>query len=249
MLKPKIALMQPCYIPWLGLFHMWSHADHIVWLDSYQYTKNSFANRNRISNQGKYFWLTVPVNAHLGQTYLEVAPSFLTQWQKKHISTIKQVYKKAPYFYQLEQILDLIGSSTYLNLAELNIAVLESIGSQLKLSAQTSRSSSLIIHSQSRSERVREIINQLGGITYLAAAGAKNYMLEDGGWDNGNFDVYIQHFHSPQYSQINASNFLENLSVIDVIANVGFDGVNHLIEMRATDWEKFTTNNTAVNYS
>ena len=43
---------QPSYIPWLGLFHKIAISDIFCFMDSVQYEKNSFINRNKIKVQG-----------------------------------------------------------------------------------------------------------------------------------------------------------------------------------------------------
>lgn len=229
-------MMQACYLPWLGLFHMWSTADCMIWLDNFQYTKNSFASRNKILNQGKPMWLSVPVQGSLGQTYLEVKPSQQISWQKKHIQSIKQSYAKAPYRHELNDFLTLLETVHFSTLADLNISMLKCLGSKLGISTPTINVSSLSLKYSQRSQKIRDILNEVGGQCYLAAENSVDYMLEDGGWEDSGIEVFFQKFESPSYPQINSTQFVPNLSVVDAIANIGCMRVMELIQLRKADW-------------
>ena len=61
-----VAIHQPHYLPWLGYLAKWAAADVFVFLDTVQYAKNGWQNRNRIKTATGPRWLTVPVHAKLG---------------------------------------------------------------------------------------------------------------------------------------------------------------------------------------
>src|SRR5256885_17176030 len=62
----KLAIHQPQYLPWLGYLAKWAAADAFVFLDTVQYEKNGWQNRNRIKTAAGPRWVTVPVHARLG---------------------------------------------------------------------------------------------------------------------------------------------------------------------------------------
>ena len=49
---------QPAYLPWLGYFEKIACADVFIFLDTVQFEKNSFINRNKIKTQQGPQWLT-----------------------------------------------------------------------------------------------------------------------------------------------------------------------------------------------
>ncbi|PYN08619.1 MAG: hypothetical protein DME02_07080 [Candidatus Rokuibacteriota bacterium] len=69
----RVAIHQPQYLPWLGYLAKWAAADLFVFLDSVQYEKNGWQNRNRIKTADGARWLTVPVHARLGTPITDVA--------------------------------------------------------------------------------------------------------------------------------------------------------------------------------
>ncbi|MCK7503766.1 MAG: WbqC family protein [Desulfobacterales bacterium] len=62
-----VAIHQPQYLPWLGYFDKMLKADVFCYLDTVQYKKNEWQNRNRIKTAQGWQWLTVPVTLPLSR--------------------------------------------------------------------------------------------------------------------------------------------------------------------------------------
>ena len=92
----KVAIHQPHYLPWLGYFAKWASADLFVFLDTVQYEKNGWQNRNRIKTPDGPRWLTVPVKARLGMTVSVVPIDTSQPWRARHLRSIENAYAKAP---------------------------------------------------------------------------------------------------------------------------------------------------------
>jgi len=56
-----VAIMQPTYLPWLGYFGLMDRVDTFVYLDSVQFARRSWQQRNRIKSERGEVMLTVPV--------------------------------------------------------------------------------------------------------------------------------------------------------------------------------------------
>ena len=65
-----VSVHQPQYLPWLGYFDKIDRADAFVLLDTVQYKKNEWQNRNRIKTAQGPQWLTVPVHVPLPAAHL-----------------------------------------------------------------------------------------------------------------------------------------------------------------------------------
>ena len=95
------SIHQPAYLPWLGYFDRIARSDVHVVLDSVQFEKNSFINRNKIRTADGWCWLTVPVRTHgrYDQMPINTIEIDNTQhWAAKHWRSIAQNYAHAPYF-------------------------------------------------------------------------------------------------------------------------------------------------------
>ena len=68
-----VAVHQPQYLPWLGYFDKIDKADVFVLLDTVQFKKNEWQNRNKIKTAQGWQWLTVPVMYKYPQQINEVA--------------------------------------------------------------------------------------------------------------------------------------------------------------------------------
>ena len=57
----RVAIMQPTYLPWCGYFALMQAVDTFILLDSVQFAKRSWQQRNQIKTANGAKWLTVPV--------------------------------------------------------------------------------------------------------------------------------------------------------------------------------------------
>ena len=59
----RVAIMQPTYLPWLGYFALMDRVDCFILLDTVQFARRSWQQRNRIKTARGPLWLTVPVRS------------------------------------------------------------------------------------------------------------------------------------------------------------------------------------------
>ena len=92
-----VVITQSNYLPWRGYFDMFRLADEIVLLESVQYTRRDWRNRNRIKTSQGLEWLTIPVEVK--GRYLQAIDETRivgTDWVKKHVKSIELAYRNAP---------------------------------------------------------------------------------------------------------------------------------------------------------
>src|SRR5881396_2679208 len=106
----RVAVHQPQFLPWLGYLDKIDQADLFVVLDTVQYKKNEWQNRNRIRTAQGWQWLTVPVLQKFGQVISEVRINAGVDWQSKHLRALEMHYAHAalsgPYLQGLQEIYD-----------------------------------------------------------------------------------------------------------------------------------------------
>jgi WbqC-like protein family len=72
MFRPmRVAIHEPQYLPWLPYLAKADVCDVFAYLDNVQFQKNDLQNRDHIKTAQGARWLTVPVNASLGQRVRE----------------------------------------------------------------------------------------------------------------------------------------------------------------------------------
>jgi hypothetical protein len=81
--KIIVAIHQPQYLPWLGYFDKIDKADKFVFLDTVQFKKNEWQNRNKIRTVHGCQWLTVPTLYRFPERICEVKINNSVRWQHK----------------------------------------------------------------------------------------------------------------------------------------------------------------------
>jgi hypothetical protein len=97
-----VVITQSNYIPWRGYFDMLRSADEIVLLDSVQYTKRDWRNRNQIKTGKGPLWLTIPVEVK-GRYFQAIDETRIadSEWATKHIRAIEGAYAGAVHFKEI----------------------------------------------------------------------------------------------------------------------------------------------------
>jgi len=214
-----VAIHQPQYLPWLGYFDKIDRADIFVLLDTVQFKKNEWQNRNKIKTAQGWQWLTVPVMYTYPQLINEVAINNKVNWQHKHRQALLSNYKKAPYYDILEKSLEDILSSSWHYVSQLNIEAVKRLVTMLGIDTPLYIASELGEFPQDPDERLVALTKHFGAGTYLAGMGGRGYMNLDTYSRNG-IKVIFQDFKHPVYQQL-FGEFEPFMSVIDLIFNHG----------------------------
>lgn len=219
----RIGISQPTYLPWIGYFDLIDQVDAFVLLDTVQFEKQSWQQRNRIKTPAGLQWLTVPVEfrGRFGQRIQEVEVRDL-DFSRKHLRAIELNYRRAPffedYFPELSRILQKCRAGSLL--ADLNIEIIRWCCAVLNIRTQLICSSQLNQHGR-RSELLVNLCAQLGANVYISPPGSAVYLLDDLSlFSNAAIEVYFQHFEHPQYRQIFPP-FAPYASVVDLLFNEG----------------------------
>ena len=221
----KLAAHQPQYLPWLGFFDKMDRADHFVLLDTVQYKKNEWQNRNRIRIREGWQWLTVPVRYHHPMTIREVRIDATSPWRRKHIEALRTHYGRArqPRLYDgLEELLH----QPIDDLATLNSRGVGLLAGLLGVRTPMTTASALDDLPEGADQRLIALCRRFGCATYIAGAGGQSYM-DPAAWQEAGITVEFQDFHHPVYPQTHAG-FEPNLSAVDLLFNHGAGAIGML---------------------
>ena len=214
------AVMQPTYLPWSGFFNLIYQADHFVFLDDAQYSKNSWHNRNQIIIHGEKSWITLPVQNNI-EPIFEKIPIYKSKWNIKHVKTLESNYGRHPYFDDIKPILFIIENFSSETLSEINIALIMKMSQLLEIEVKFHLASKVGILGQ-RSERLVDFSRSFHCDTYLSPVGSKDYLEQDGIFYNSDINLKYQNFNPVMYEQKGTKEFIGYLSIIDVVANIGW---------------------------
>ena len=214
-----VAVHQPQYLPWLGYFDKIDKADVFVLLDTVQFKKNEWQNRNKIKTAQGWQWLTVPVMYKYPQQINEVPINNRVNWQHKHRQALVSNYRKALYFDVVAAVLDEVLSSPWEYIAQLNVEVVRRLVQMLGIKTQIYVASELGEFPQDPDERLVALSRHFGAGTYLAGIGGREYMNLDT-YKEWGVEVIFQDFQHPVYNQL-FGDFEPFMSIVDLLSNHG----------------------------
>lgn len=219
MTGPVVAIHQPQYLPTLRYFAKAAACDIFVHLDTVQFQREGYQNRNMVKTAQGARLLTVPVTANL-QTPIAEAAIADQRWVDKHSKTLIQEYGKAPYYSWLrDEFLPLLQSG-FTKLAELNIATTDWCCRRLGIECRQLRASELSV-TGTKTDLVVDICQAVGAGTYYSGTGARAY-LEPAAFAAAGIELRFQHFTHPKYPQLHEEQgFLPDMAAIDLLANTG----------------------------
>jgi hypothetical protein len=172
--------------------------------------------------------LTVPVKFKFGTKIKDILIDNSHNWKKKHLGTLKACYGKAPYFHQVMEVINCCYSKDFKYLLDLNLCLLESLIDKLDLQVKTILSSEIEKPSNVKStELLIFLVKSVGGKIYLSGKGGKKYQDEEKFKKEGLHLIYIK-YPEFKYSQL-GNQFLEGLSVLDALFNIGFKATSKML--------------------
>ena len=229
-----LTIHQPEFLPWLGYFHKMAAADLYVILDSVQYEKNYFQNRNkiRVGSPDGWSWITIPVLTKDRSSQqireVELHPDVIKRQQTKIWKTIEQNYRNAPYFKQYESLFkDLLLVRDYSKLIDINLALITAFREILSIETPITLASELEITSRG-SSLLLEICQHFEADTYLAGPHGRDY-LDVPEFEQRGINVEFHQFTPPEYSQIHGEH-VPYLSTLDLVFNHGPNSKNILAD-------------------
>ncbi len=230
-----VAIHQPHYLPWLGYLAKLDRADCFVYLDTVQFEKNGWQNRNTIKGPQGAQWLSVPVRQRFGQPISEVAiAESAADWRRKHRQALAFHYGRAPYFAAAWPALEALYKEPQHHLAHLAVASVECLAGLLGIICPTLRASALGPLPDDPTDRLVAICQRTGAATYLAGASAPAYMDLDR-FARAGIAVLVQDYRHPEYPQRYGA-FLPNLSAVDMICNAGTGAEGLAVLRRGAAW-------------
>jgi hypothetical protein len=179
-------------------------------------------------------YLTVPVKKTSDYDLIkELRIDQDQNWQLKHANQLKGVYHKSPYFKEyFPKIKELFQSFKDVEtLVDVNIHSIKGIMEILSIDQNTALSSELQVEGE-KSEYNINLIKHFQGNIYLSGIGARGYQTEEEFTKSGIKLIYQEIFNfleeNPYYQA--QGEFINGLSVLDALFNIGAKGIIQILE-------------------
>jgi hypothetical protein len=217
----RVAIVQSNYLPWKGYFDMIASVDAFVLLDSAQFTKRDWRNRNQIKTEHGLSWLSVPVTTR----------GFFTQsiretrvcdhsWPERHWRKIEAAYRGASHFPEYGPMLAAaLREADAGTLSEVNDHLLRRVCAWLDIDTPLYSDLGLVDGGEA-STRLLRICLKLGADTYVSGPKARAYLDVDLFANSGVRVEWFNYGGFPAYSQLHGD-FVHEVSVVDLLLNEG----------------------------
>lgn len=198
----KITIHQPEHAPWLGLLDKISKCDVFVILDTVQFRKNYFQNRNRIGTEENPIWLTVPVKKHPLSTKIKDIEISGDSWKVSYLGKLKETYNGSKFIRYYDDIAHIIMGD-YKYISELNIDIIKYLLKVFNIKTEIVKASDLNLPEVvGGNEVVLQICKHFKADIYLSGEGGRDYLELD------KFEGIKVEFNEPNCSKLSSFDLL-----------------------------------------
>ena len=212
--------MQPYFFPYLGYFDLINRCDKFIVLDTPQYIRQGWMNRNRILHP-RHGWqyVMVPVKRHrLGTAINQIETILPTSWRPRILGQLMHYKRTAPFFRNTFQLVEACLAAETTSLLALNIHILGLVSARLGIRWQHEVFSSMRLDLQSAKtpgEMAVRMAIVLGADEFINRPGGANQ------FDRAKFEAHgIKLTIQPSFEFTYATpgyTFEPGLSVIDAL--------------------------------
>lgn len=232
------AIHQPNFLPWMGYFSKIAKVDTFIFFDSVAMSNGkTWTSRCQILVNGKEHWLTLPVrrSGRGGQRICEVELLDFAQNWRKTLKTLRHAYGRAAHFDAIFPFLEQFETENFTFLADFNAQFIEKTSAELGFKTQFLRSSAkpeLMESSDLKTDYIIQTCEAFNVKNYVSGRGGSLLFLEKEKFEDAGINVDFQSFTPSSYTQLNTTNYISGLSIIDVLMCCGW---RKTAEMLTTD--------------
>jgi hypothetical protein len=226
-MSKTVVITQSNYLPWRGYFDFLRSADEVVLLESVQYTRRDWRNRNRIKTARGVEWLTVSVESK-GRFLQAIDETHIADpaWAATHIRAIESAYAASAHYADVAPWLFALlrGAAAEPLLTRVNELLLGEICGFLNIKVPIRRCTDVIernaLRAMQPTERLVAIASALEATRYISGPAARAY-LDTGQFAAAGIDVvWMAYDGYPEYPQL-WGGFEPHVSIVDLLLNVG----------------------------
>lgn len=233
LVRKVVAIHQPNFFPWLGYFDKIARADVFILMDNVQFPKKGggWSNRVQLAINGQAAWVTMPVVRSFHGTRLikDMQINNSTPWREKLLKTVQMSYARAPFFEQVFPLFENLVNNPTDGLMDYNEAAIRAIAAAVGLDTSRLVIGSTLGAAGAATDLLISMTRAVGGTAYLCGGGADGYQENDK-FAQAGLELIYQNFQHPIYPQVNISEFISGLSIVDALMNCGIDGTRRLLQ-------------------
>ena len=231
----RLAIMQPYFFPYIGYFSLIRNTDQFILLDTIQFIRHGWIERNRILNQQEgWIYFKVPIIKENGRSTLinEIRIDNNQNWKQKIIAQMQSYKKIAPYYNKVMEMLNELFSHEFNDMVSLNKASLEKVFNYLRLDIHVQVFSEMNLNIEQPKEPDEWALNickAIGGVNeYWNPPGGQTFFDRQKYLKAGIDIKFMTQIIAP-YSQ-HRPTFEPRLSIIDIMMFNDIDVIYKMME-------------------
>ena len=192
-------------------------------MDNMNFTSIGYITKNRILTNKGWRYLTVPAikpNGHQSKiNELLIGNESQANWRVKHLRTLRYHYQKGQGFKHFFPVLENELLKKSHNYFELQLRLIKCILNYLNISTEIKLGSKQSTAGAKEGELIINILKDSDCSDMLLGIGASNNYVNQSYIISKGYRILSQEFTHPKYGQINTSESINGLSVVDLIFN------------------------------
>ena len=227
----RLGLMQPYFFPYIGYWQLINAVDKYVIFDDVNFIKGGWINRNHVLNNGARMLFNVRThhassNQHINAIQVAEDPAYYS----KILKTIKNMYSRAPCFFQAYPVIERILNQEEKNLARYLEFGIRQVCEYMSINTEIIVSSTIEKNNALRGQaKVIEVVKKNGADEYINAIGGQSlYSYED--FAAQGIKLKFLKTEEIEYQQFK-KDFVPNLSIIDVMMFNTKDEMKNMLGM------------------
>ncbi len=209
--------MQPYLFPYIGYFQLISAVERFVFLDSVNYIKRGWVNRNRLLFSGGVQYFTVPLmSASQNVRICDIQVASDEGWKKKLEKSFRLSYGKAPYFDPVYAMVSKVLFDGETLISEMAKQSIVAVTDYLELPVKYVWSSTAYNNQSLKGEAlIRDICCREGATVYYNLPGGRD-LYDPGTFADDGIELAFIEPNLSVYKQFSTL-FQPGLSIIDVL--------------------------------
>ena len=215
-----LGIMQPYFMPYIGYFALIKHVDQFILFDTPQFIRHGWIERNKVLKpNGETLYIKVPLQKFSRNTPInEVIIRNEENWKNKILAQLNPYKKKAPYYYEVLNLLENVFETNTNSIVELNLLSLNEICKYLNIYTPIKIWSEMNIkieNVKAPDEWALNICKVMGANRYYNPPGGKDF-FNFNKYNEAGIDLMFLELNQVSYNQF-GHNFVPYLSIIDVL--------------------------------
>lgn len=214
----KIGIMQPYFLPYIGYFQLLDMVDEFVIYDNIEFSKASWIRRNRMLQNGKDAYFTLPIKKD--SDFLDVDQRYLADNFDKEagklLRRIEANYSKAPFFKEFFPVVESIIYCEERNLFNYILNSVETVKEYLDIPTPIITLSKLgkDIHQLQAQDKVIGVCKALRATHYINSSGG-THLYDTKSFQDEKIKLLFYRAKQLKYKQFDQG-FIPSLSILDV---------------------------------